>query len=244
MSVTQELNIADLKNHMQLDSVAHGLQRLQSVDLRRGQSRYDAGVAEARQTPHVVGVPFTIDPLLGLGVGGVRRLEIEDAGANIRLLADAHLALAIKIPHGPRQELRNIGILGLQDVPDVMHARDVALAALLGAREAQQPHDVGVVRVEELARVGPVDAHLVNGLAVFAQVLDVPEDVAPPVLRHRVANVRAQTKIRHRGLVVAPLGHGEPFVQDEALAVEQFVAHGRQAGPHAGQWEVVRVDAR
>lgn len=54
-----------------------------------------------------------------------------------------------------------------------MDAGDVAFAAVLGAGDAQEAHDVRVVGVEELARVRPVDAHLVDLRAVFAEVLDV-----------------------------------------------------------------------
>lgn len=111
-----------------------------------------------------------------------------------------------------------------------MDAGDVGLAALLGAGEAQQADDVGVVRVEELPRVRPVDPHLVDRCAVLAQVLHVAQDVPAPVLRHRVPDVRPQPEVRHPGLVDAPFGHGESLVQDEALAVEEFVAHRLQAG--------------
>ena len=39
-----------------------------------------------------------------------------------------------------------------------MGGRDVDLATFLGARDAEKPDDVGVVGVEELGRVGSVDA--------------------------------------------------------------------------------------
>lgn len=125
-----------------------------------------------------------------------------------------------------------------------MDARDVALAAVLGTGDAQEAHDVRVIGVEELPRVGAVDADLVDLRAVLAQVLDVTEDVAPAVLRDRVPDVRAQADVGDGGLVVAPFVDRETLVQDEPLAVEDLIAHRRQAGRHGGEGEVGRIDAR
>lgn len=68
--------------------------------------------------------------------------------------------------------------------------------------------------------------------------------MASAVLRDRVAYVRAQTEVGDGGFVVAPFVDGEALVQDEAFAVEDLVAHRRQAGCHVGQLKVGRVDPR
>lgn len=210
---------------MQLDARADVLERLERVDLFRGQGGDDAGVGEAGQAAHVVRIPLAVQALFPVGVGR-GRLEVEDAGADVGFLALADLAFAVKVPDGRGEEFGDGRVLLLQDVPDLVDAGDVGLAAVLGARETQQADDVAVVGVEELPRVRPVDAHLVDLLAVLAEVLHVAQDVALAVLRHRVSDVCAQPEVRHAGLVDAPVLDREALVQDEPLAVEEFVAHG------------------
>lgn len=240
--VGDKLDVADLEDHVQLDLVADALEGLECVDLCRRQGRDDAGVAEARQGAHVVRVPFAVDALF-FGFGR-RCLEVEDGRADVGLLAARHLALAVEIPHRLGQQVGHVRVSGLQGVPHVVDGGDVGLAAFLGACEAEEPHDVRVVGVEELPRVGAVDAHLVDLRAVLAQVLDVAQDVPASVLAHRVSDVRAQAEVCDGALVRAPLLDGEALVQDEALAVEELVAHRLQRRRHRRQGEVVRVDPR
>lgn len=226
---------------MQLDVVANAFQGFQRVDLGRRKRGDDTRIGEASQRADVIGIPLAVHALFLALLG---RLEIEDTRADVLVLAVRRLAFAVEVPHRLGQQLGDVRVLGLQDVPHAVDAGHVGFTALLGAGDAQQPDDVGVVGVEELARVGAVDAHLVDLLAVLAQILDVAQDVAPPVLAHGVADVRAQSHVGDRAFVVPPLGHGEALVQDEAFAVEQFIAHGFQRRRHGRQGEIGRVDAR
>jgi hypothetical protein len=73
-----------------------------------------------------------------------------------------------------------------------MRRHQVRLAPFQRLRDAQQPDEVRVISVEELPRVGAVDAHAVDGAGVFAEILDVPEDVAMSVLRDEVAEVSSE----------------------------------------------------
>lgn len=220
MRVADELDVADLEDHVQRQPLARLLEDSQGPPLGLAQGRDDALVGEARQALDKVRVPLAVDAALAAG------LEVEDAGADPLLLALADLALAVKVPHGLRQQLRDVRVLGLQGVPDVVDGDDVALAALLRAVHAQQAHDVARVRVEELPRRRPVDAHLVDLRRVVAHVLDVAQHVAAAVLRDEVPDVGAQAHVGHGVLVRAPLAGWEPLEQDEALAVEEVFPQG------------------
>ena len=52
----------------------------------------------------------------------------------------------------------------------------------MGARDAEEADGVGIVSVEELARVGAVDADFVDLRGVVSDVFDVAEDMAAGVL--------------------------------------------------------------
>ena len=79
--------------------------------------------------------------------------------------------------------------------------------------------------MEELSCIGAVDAHFVDGRAVFAQVLDVAQDVTSSVLTYGIADVGAQSHVCDRRLVVSPFVDREAFVEDETFTIEEFVAH-------------------
>lgn len=100
-------------------------------------------------------------------------LEVKHTRLNPVLLAHALLPLAVKVPNRLRQRPGDVGILLLQRIPHGVRRHEVRLAAFQRLRDAQQADKVGVVGVEELPRVGAVDAHAVNGRAVFAEILDV-----------------------------------------------------------------------
>ena len=229
--IAQELDVADLEHHVQLQPVTHRFQHVGRLLLARGQGRHEPGVGEARQGAHKVRIPLGVDPALASG------FEEEDGGADPRLLAGGDLALPVEVPDGLGEEVGDVRALRLQRVPDQVGGGDVALAAVGGARDAQQADDVGVVGVEELARVGAVDAHFVDRARVFAQVLDVAEDVAAAVLRDRVADVGGQPHVGDGALVQAPGLHGEVLEEDEAFAVQEFGAHGAEEGGQGREGE-------
>lgn len=68
-----------------------------------------------------------------------------------------------------------------------MGGDDIGFAAAHGAGDAEEPDEVAVVAVEELACVGAVDADFVDLAGVFAEVFDVAEDVAAGVLRDKIS---------------------------------------------------------
>lgn len=231
--IAQELDIAHLQDHVQRQLLARLLQHGQGVDLRLAQGRDDALVAEPGQAADEVRVPLAVDAALAAG------LEEEDGRLDPLLLALADLPLAVKVPHGLGQQLGDVRVLALQRVPDVVHADDVALPALLRAVAAQQADDVARVGVEELARRRAVDAHAVDLRRVVAHVLDVAQHVAAAVLADEVAQVGAEAHVGHRVLMRAPLGGGEALEQDEALAVEEVFAEGLEDLAEFGQGEIV-----
>lgn len=58
--VGEELDIANVKNHVQGEAVAGGLEDLESLDLGGGEGWDDALVREAGQRADVVGVPSAV----------------------------------------------------------------------------------------------------------------------------------------------------------------------------------------
>ncbi len=118
--VGDELDVADAEDHVQLDALAGGLEELGGFFLRGRERGDDAEVREALETAHVVRIPLAVDALLALGVRRVRRLQVEDGAADVRLLAGRDLPLPVEVPDRLGQELRDVRSLGLQDVPDVV----------------------------------------------------------------------------------------------------------------------------
>jgi len=189
--VAEELDVADLEDHVQRQAHAGFFQHGGGVLLCLGEGRDDAGVAEARERFHVVGVPFAVDAGGLVGPG----FFVEDGLAGVGFLADGDFAFAVEVPDGLGEGLGNVGVLFLEGVPDVVGGDDVGLAAFEGTVDAQQADDVAVVGVEELAGAGAVDADFVDLGWVGAGVFDVAEDVAQAVLRDEVAEVGAETHV-------------------------------------------------
>lgn len=182
MRVGDELNVADLEDHVQRQAHAGLLQHARSFLLRFAEGRDDACIAEAGEGVHVVRVPFAVDAGGGVGAGFL----VEDGLAGVGLLAGGDLALAVEVPDWLGQSFGDVGVLALEGVPDVVGGDDVRLAAFEGAGDAQQADDVAVVGVEELARACAVDAHFVDLGGVGADILDVAENVAEAVLADEV----------------------------------------------------------
>lgn len=181
MRITQELNIANLKDHVQRQLLARLLQHRQRMDLRLAQRGDDPLVAEPGQALDKVRVPLAVHTSLAT------RLKEKNRRLDPLLLALADLPFTVKVPHGLRQQLSDVRMFALQGVPDVVHADNVALAALLGTVAAQEPDNVARVGVEELAGRCAVDAYAVDLSWVVAYVLDVAEHVATAVLADEVA---------------------------------------------------------
>ena len=79
------------------------------------------------------------------------RFKIEDAPSDVWILALADLAFAVEIPDRLRQGFEHIRSLFFQKIVDVMHRCDIRLSPFKGFRDAEQPHKVRVVCMEELA---------------------------------------------------------------------------------------------
>lgn len=145
----QELDIAQLKHHMQTQLHARILQDLQRLQLLRRQRR---------------DLPDIREPFKGLDEVRVRlgeharvvgaRLEVEERLAHVLVFAEGGLAFAVVVPDGLCEGLGDVGTLALEGVPDVLGGGEVGFAAFEGAGYAEEADDVAVVDVEELAGVG------------------------------------------------------------------------------------------
>lgn len=65
--------------------------------------------------------------------------------------------------------------------------------------------------------------------------LDVAKDVAETILGDEVSEICSQSHVYDGALVVAPFQDRKAFEEDEALAIEQFVAHGCEVRFHVGE---------
>lgn len=203
------------------------------MPLRLAQRRNHALVTESRQALDKVRIPLAVHAAFS------PRLEEKHARLDPLLLAFADLALTVKVPHRTGQQLGHVRVLGLERVPDMVHADNVALAALLCAVAAQQADNVARVGVEELPGRGAVDAHAVDLGGVVADVLDVAQHVAAAVLRDEVAEVGAQAHVGDGVLVGTPFLCWEALEEDEAFAVEEIVAKGVEDFAEFGEGEVI-----
>ena len=78
------------------------------------------------------------------------RFKIEDASPDVRILALADLAFAVEIPNRLRQGFEHIRSFFFQNIVDVVHGCDIGLSPFEGFGDAEQPHKVRVVCMEEL----------------------------------------------------------------------------------------------
>lgn len=145
----QELDIAQLKHHMQTKPHARILQHLQRLQLLRRQWRDLPDIREALERLDEVGIGLREDARV-VGAG----LEVEERLAHVLVFAEGGLAFAVVVPDGLCEGLGDVGALALQGVPDVLGGGEVGFAAFEGAGYAEEADDVAVVDVEELAVVG------------------------------------------------------------------------------------------
>jgi hypothetical protein len=132
---------------VQADFHASILQDLEGIELLRRQRGDLAGVREALERLDEVGVCFCEDARV------VARLEVEKGNADVLLLAEGGLALAVEVPDWLCEGLGDVGALALNGVPDVLGGCEVGFAALEGTGNAEEADDVAVIDVEELAVV-------------------------------------------------------------------------------------------
>lgn len=103
MRIRQELDIAHIQNHMQRETVACLLQHLESFLLGVGERWDDACVGEAGEGADVVGVPFCVD------AGVCAAFEVDDACADVFVLAFACFAFAVEVPDGFDEGFEDVG---------------------------------------------------------------------------------------------------------------------------------------
>jgi len=178
LRVAQELNIPDLQNHVQRHPLTRLLQDLHRLAHFRRRLRHFTCFPSRLEGLDEIRIPFAVDALLALGFDIQHRLD------RPLPLPDTRLQPPAEVPNRLRQRLDHIGAFLLQDIVHFVDTGDVGFAAFERAGDAQEPDNVAVVGVEELARRGAVDADAVDLGGVVADVFDVAEDVAVGVLRY------------------------------------------------------------
>ena len=93
--------------------------------------------------------------------------------------------------------------------------------------------------MEELACCGAVDPNFIDFRRVGADIFNVPEDVTETVLRNEVAQVGPEAHVGDCRFVESPGLNREAFEQNEAFAVEDFVAHGTEEAFHCWKREIL-----
>lgn len=231
--IGQELNVADLENHVQSKSLAGLLEDGGCMLLLGRKSGDDALVGETLERANVVRIP------LGVKTSVWTRLHVEDGRLDPLFLTNGCLPLAVEVPDRLCEEFRNIWVLLLKSIPYVVNGDKVRLAALERTCDAEKTNNVAVVGVEVLTSTCSVDTDLVNLGGVLANVLDMSENVAATVLRDKVAKVGAEAHVCSGRLVVAPLLYWEALEEDEALAIEKLVPECIQRRGHVGERELL-----
>ena len=146
---------------MQGQALTHFLQHIRRFELGGGERWDESRGGKAGEGADVVGVPSgAVSPfavagvmvgLLGVDAAVGAGFEVEDAGADVGVLAGADFAFAVEIPDRFREGFEDVGPGLVQDVPDVVGGDDVGFAAFDSAGEAEEADEVGVVGVEELS---------------------------------------------------------------------------------------------
>lgn len=178
------------------------------------QSRYQPGIREPGQGPDIVGIPLDVHPALA------SIFQMKDRLPSPVLLPMRGFAFSVKVPDGSRQQLGNVGMFTSQRVPDMVYADNVALAPFQSTVDTEEADDIAVIRVEELACCGSVDADFVDLAGVVPDIFDVAQYVATTVLRDEVAKVCPQTHVGGGCLLRVPFAGWKALEEDEALAVK------------------------
>lgn len=123
------------------------------------------------------------------------RLQIKHTRPNPLVLPTTNLPLPIKIPHRFRQQPRYIRMFFLQNIPHLMTTHNITFPSLQRFRNTQQPHDIPIISVKELSRIGPVNAHFMYLSRIIAYIFHVAEDMAPSVLTDEVSEIGPETHV-------------------------------------------------
>jgi hypothetical protein len=79
--------------------------------------------------------------------------NIIDGTPDILFLANADFAFPIKVPDGLCQQLSDIRMLSLHDIPDTMTRHNIILTTLECSIQAEKSDDIGWISVEGLSTV-------------------------------------------------------------------------------------------
>ena len=251
MGVGDELDIANVEDHVEGEALAGLLEDFNGFELGRGEWGDDASGGEAAERADVVGVPSIYISILyrkweveegggvlGVNTGILPTLEINHTSPNVLLLALGSLTLPIKVPNRLRESLKHIRSLLGEHIIHQMRRHNIRLTTFQRLRNTQQTHNIRVVSMEILTGIRPVNPDLVNLRRIFAQILNVTQDMAARVLAHKVTQVGAEAHVGDGGFVVAPFFDGEALKEDEAFAVEEILAQFLEALGQFGEGEV------
>ena len=59
--------------------------------------------------------------------------------------------------------------------------------------------------------IRPIYPYFIRLFCILSQILDVAQDMTPPILADEVAKIGAQSHVCNRGLLIAPLLHRKPL---------------------------------
>jgi len=163
MLIRQELNISNLKYHMQRQSFAGLFEDVGSFDLGGREWGDDACWGEAVEGTYEVGIVseksvrnFGCDVRVGGSLLAVHtplspRLKVKNTSSYVWISPFADFSFAVDIPNGLGQYLQGIRPFALKDVVDLVHGGDVGLAAFKGSGNAKQAYQIRVICVEILS---------------------------------------------------------------------------------------------
>jgi hypothetical protein len=74
----------------------------------------------------------------------------------------------------------------------------------------------------------PINANFVNLRWIVADIFNMAEDMATPVLTNKISKIGSQTHIRHGRLLSAPLVNWKALEENESLAIKDLITNGSQ----------------
>jgi hypothetical protein len=130
MFIAQELDISNLKDHVESQSMARLLQHFCSFNLLSTQLWNNASIHEATKGLHVVWIPLAVNTAIWT------LFEVENGGFDVGFFADGNFAFAIEVPDGTCEGFSYVGAGSLQFIPDVVGGDNVGLATFQGSSYA------------------------------------------------------------------------------------------------------------
>src|SRR5690242_21884913 len=101
--------------------------------------------------------------------------------------------------------------------------------------QAQEPDKIATISMKQHLGIGHIAARLRIGI-IATEILHVAEDVALVVLRHGIAEIATEPKIRDRRLLAIEALNGEILQHDDAATIGQLAIHVREHVGKANEW--------